>query len=160
VVLSPSGGIPTVGYVYSATINGNGVCVTYIGVAENISGSDVVTLNVEHGTNCSACLPIPTPTPTTTPTLTPTPTPSSTPAVCCEYQVTNLLYTGNTFTITNCSNNVSQIININAGSTITIKSYTIPSGNNINIVFVDCPCVTLTPTPTPTLTPTPTSTTP
>ena len=138
------------------------VCIEYIGTADNISGVDIIVLNTENGLvsegGCLVCIPpvsfTPTPTPTTTPTLTPT----QTPDVCCEYKVTNLLYSANTFNIKNCSNNETQTININGGSTITVKSYKIPVGNNINIVFVDCPCVTLTPTPTPTLTQTPTPT--
>jgi hypothetical protein len=162
VVLNPTGGTPVVDYVYGATINGNEICVTYIGVAENISGSDVVSLDVEYGTDCSPCSPIPSPTPTITPTPTPTLTPTSTPAVCCEYTITNLLFTANTFNIVNCSNNQPEVIHINGGSTIIIKSTIVPYGNNINIVFNDCPCVTPTPTPTLTLTntPTPSSTTP
>jgi hypothetical protein len=155
IVLNPTGGVPIIDYVYGATINGNDICVTYLGVVDNISGSDVVTLNIDYGIDCSSCLPIPSPTPTTTPTPTPTVTPSSTPSVCCEYDVTNLLFTANTFTTTNCSNGVPQTNNINGNSTITIKSWTVPNGTNINVVFVDCPCVT--PTPTPSVTPTSTT---
>jgi hypothetical protein len=158
VVLNPTGGTPVVDYVYGATINGNGICVTYLGVVDNISGTDTVTLNIEYGPDCSPCLPIPSQTPTMTPTMTPTVTPSSTPSVCCEYVVTNLLFSANTFNTTNCSNGVPQTNNIGGNSIITIKSWTVPTGTNINVVFVDCPCIT--PTPTPTLTPTPSSTTP
>ena len=162
VVLNPTGGTPVIGMVYEAEVNEIDVCIEYIGTADNISGVDIIVLNTENGLvsegGCLVCIPpvsfTPTPTPTTTPTLTPT----QTPDVCCEYKVTNLLYSANTFNIKNCSNNETQTININGGSTITVKSYKIPVGNNINIVFVDCPCVTLTPTPTPTLTQTPTPT--
>ncbi len=86
VILAPGGGQPLVGFVYGATINGNEVCVTYLGLVTNTSGVDNITLNTTYGLesegNCQTCLlPSPTPTPTSssTPTPTPTPTSSSTP---------------------------------------------------------------------------------
>ncbi len=160
VVLNPTGGTPTIGMVYDATINEINVCVVYIGNIDTISGVESITLNSELGLEvdggCSTCVPTTTPTPTPTVTPTPTLTPSPTPQVCCEYQVTNLLFSANTFGITNCTTNLGQIVNINGGSTITVKSNTVPVGNSINVVFIDCPCVT--PTVTPTNTPTPSST--
>lgn len=168
VVLNPTGGTPVIGMVYEASVNQIDLCVEYIGIADNISGIDEVTLNVEHGLQteggCVSCVPPVTSTPTPTPTTTPTLTPSSTPESCCEYKVTNLLFTANTFNIKSCSTNETEVVNINGGSTITVKSRKIPEGFNINIVFVDCPCITPTPTPTVTTTqtntPTPSSTQP
>jgi hypothetical protein len=163
IVLNPSGGTPVIGMVYGATVNDIDICVEYIGIVDNISGVDTVTLNSEYGLasegGCLPCIPPVSPTPSPSPTTTPTLTPSATPQICCEYEITNLLFTANTFNIKNCSNNETQTITINAGSTITIKSLKVPVGNNINIVFIDCPCVTPTPTltNTPTLTPTPSS---
>jgi hypothetical protein len=150
--------------VYEALINDIDVCVTYIGSVDSISGVENVTLLSELGYEvdggCNICVPTMTPTPTSTVTPTPTITPSSTPAVCCEYNITNLSFVPNTFTIKNCTTNELETITINGGSTITKKSTVIPYGSNINIVFIDCPCITPTPTPTNTNTPTPSSTTP
>ena len=161
VVLNPTGGTPVVGMVYNADINEINVCVEYLGVVNNISGVDNVELLSELGLynegGCVSCLPIPSPTLTPTPTPTPTLSPTLTPDVCCEYKVTNLLFSANTFNIKDCTTGGTVTLNINGGSTITVKSRKIPTGNNINIVFVDCPCVTPSPTPTLTLTPTPSS---
>lgn len=160
VILSPSGGAPIVGMVYGATINEIDVCVEYIGVIESVSGVDVIELNIEYSLftqgGCDSCLPPVSSTPTPTPTSTPTLTPSSTPEPCCEYRVTNLLFAPNTFQIKTCSDNQTQIININGGSTLSVKSRKIPEGTNISLVFVDCPCVTPTVTPTSSSSPTPT----
>jgi hypothetical protein len=166
VVLDPMGSTPVIGMVYEATVNEIDICVEYIGTVDNTSGVATIVLNTEIGLvsegGCLVCIPPVSSTPTPTPTVTPTITPSSTPSVCCEYQVTNLLFSSNTFNIKSCSTNQTEVITINGGSTITVKSYKVPVGNNINIVFVDCPCVTPTPTPsvTPTITPTPSSSTP
>ena len=164
VVLDPMGSTPVIGMVYEATVNEIDVCVEYIGTVDNTSGVATIVLNSEIGLvsegGCLVCIPPVSSTPTPTPTVTPTITPSSTPNICCEYVVTNLLFSSNTFNIKSCSTNQTEVITINGGSSITVKSFKVPVGNNINIVFVDCPCVTPTPTPTvtPTVTETPTNT--
>lgn len=84
---------PKEGYVYNAIINGQGYCVIFEGLVENISGVDSITLTDEVGLfsegaclNCNAVL---SPTPTQTPTQTPTPTPTASPCVSYQYRVTN-----------------------------------------------------------------------
>lgn len=136
VVLSPIGGQPLVGFVYSATINDVDACVTFIGINSSISGSDNITLNVEYGLesegNCLSCIPPVTPSPTPTPTTTPTPTPTSSPAVCKNYKVTNLLPTSNTYTITQCTKNELLTNGIAGNGVLTnVCSLTTPTGTNI-----------------------------
>jgi hypothetical protein len=84
---------PKEGYVYNAIINGQGYCVIFEGLVENISGVDSITLTDEVGLSsegaCLNCNAVLSPTPTQTPTQTPTPTPTVSPCVSYQYRVTN-----------------------------------------------------------------------
>jgi len=84
---------PKEGYVYNAIINGQGYCVIFEGLVENISGVDSITLTDEVGSSsegaCLNCNAVLSPTPTQTPTQTPTPTPTASPCVSYQYRVTN-----------------------------------------------------------------------
>ena len=84
---------PKEGYVYNAIINGQGHCVLYEGLFENISGVDNIILTNEVGSQldgaCLECLPNLTQTPTPSPTQTPTPTPTSSPCIMYQYYVSN-----------------------------------------------------------------------
>jgi len=57
IVLSPSNDIPIVGNVYKANINNVEICVVFMGLADNISGVDSITLLVDYGPeNNDGCL--------------------------------------------------------------------------------------------------------
>jgi hypothetical protein len=79
------------GTVFSAVIDGNSVCVTYVDDIDG-SASNVITEIIGTSVDCISCTIVPSPsvTPTLTPTLTPTvtPTPSSTPSGLLKYVYT------------------------------------------------------------------------
>ena len=135
---------PKEGYVYNATINGQGYCVIYDGLFENISGVDSITLITEIGSSvsgaCLDCIPNLTPTPTTTPTMTPTPTPSATPCVLYEYTASNNSVSKVSVSYTDCNGIVSQ--SISAYSSIIVCSTTTPTSNNPqNVTIIQSPFV-------------------
>ena len=135
---------PKEGYVYNATINGQGYCVIYDGLFENISGVDSITLITEIGSSvsgaCLDCIPNLTPTPTTTPTMTPTPTPSATPCVLYEYTASNNSVSKVSVSYTDCNGKVSQ--SISSYSSITVCSTTTPTSNNPqNVTIIQSPFV-------------------
>lgn len=128
---------PKEGYVYNAVINGQGYCVIYDGLFENISGVDTVELISEIGSTvdgaCLDCIPNLTQTPTPTPTNTPTPTPSSSPCITLEYTVTNLSPSKISIDYTTCEGgSLSTLINPNS-STIVCSSTTPVTNNPQNI---------------------------
>jgi hypothetical protein len=92
-LVSGSTSSPKEGYVYNAIINGQGYCVIFEGLYENISGVDNIQLINEVGSaNSGACLQcnaVTSPTPTQTQTPTPTPTPTASPCVSYQYRITN-----------------------------------------------------------------------
>jgi hypothetical protein len=124
---------PKEGYVYNAIINGQGYCVIYDGLFENISGVDTIQLITEIGSTtdgaCLDCIPDLTQTPTPTPTLTPTPTPSSTPCVQFEYTITNNSPSKITISYSTCEGG-SQTLQVSPGSSIYLCSSTTPVSNN------------------------------
>lgn len=67
VILDPSGNTPTQGIVYKSTVNGYSMCLTFIGLVDNISGIDTISLDsiigLEKDGSCLVCVPDPTPTP-------------------------------------------------------------------------------------------------
>ena len=135
---------PKEGYVYNATINGQGYCVIYDGLFENISGVDSITLITEIGSSvsgaCLDCIPNLTPTPTTTPTMTPTPTPSATPCVLYEYTASNNSVSKVGIRYTDCNGEASQ--SISPYSSITVCSTTTPTSNNPqNVTIIQSPFV-------------------
>jgi len=128
---------PKEGYVYNATINGQGYCVVYEGLFENISGNDNITLTTEIGASvdgaCLECSPNLTSTPTPTPTMTPTPTPSSTPCVTLQYLVTNQSPSRVNFNYINCLG--SQTQRIPAFSSSLICASVVPTTTSPNITI-------------------------
>ena len=135
---------PKEGYVYNATINGQGYCVIYDGLFENISGVDSITLITEIGSSvsgsCLDCIPNLTPTPTPTPTMTPTPTPSATPCVLYEYTASNNSVSKVSVSYTDCNGIVTQ--SISSYSSITVCSTTTPTSNNPqNVTIIQSPFV-------------------
>ena len=127
--------LPNEGYVYNATINGQGYCVIYEGLVDNISGVDNISLTNEIGSYvdgaCIDCLPNLTSTPTPTPTLTPTPTPSLSPCVSLSYRITNESPAPIKFDYTNCNGSQSQ--NLPGFSSIIICASVIPTTTSPNI---------------------------
>ena len=124
---------PKEGYVYNAIINGQGYCVIYDGLFENISGVDTIDLITEIGSTvdgaCLDCIPNLTQTPTPTPTNTPTPTPSPSPCVQFEYLVSNISESMIKISYSTC-NGGSQTISLNGGLSIILCSSTTPISNN------------------------------
>jgi hypothetical protein len=132
------------GYVYNATINGQGYCVIYDGLFENISGVDSIVLITEIGSSvsgaCLDCIPNLTPTPTTTPTMTPTPTPSATPCVLYKYTASNNSPSKVSIRYTDCNGESSQ--SISPYSSIPVCSTTTPTSNNPqNVTIIQSPFV-------------------
>jgi hypothetical protein len=136
---------PKQGYVYNAVINGQGLCVLFDGLFENISGVDSVTLTTEIGSQtdgaCLQCIPNLSQTPTPTPTNTPTPTPSVSPCVLYEYRVTNNSPSIVKFNYTNCSGSESG--SVPSYSSVIICSTITPTSKSSNIVvdFLNTVCV-------------------
>jgi len=136
---------PKQGYVYNAVINGQGMCVLFDGLFENISGVDSVTLTTEIGSQtngaCLQCIPNLSQTPTPTPTNTPTPTPSVSPCVLYEYRVTNNSPSNVRFNYTSCSGSESETVpsysSVIVCSTITPTSLS----SNIVVAFLNTVCV-------------------
>lgn len=136
---------PKEGYVYNATINGQGYCVVYEGLFENISGNDNISLITEIGSSvngaCLDCTPNLTSTPTPTPTTTPTPTPSSTPCVSFEYLVSNQSPLLVKFNYTNCGGSQTQGIPAFSSSIICASVVPTTTSPNITITPVGSSCV-------------------
>ena len=136
---------PNQGYIYNAVINGQGMCVLFDGLFENISGVDSVTLTNEVGSQidgaCLQCIPNLSQTPTPTPTNTPTPTPSVSPCVLYEYRVTNNSPSNVRFNYTSCSGSESGTVpsysSVIVCSTITPTS----SSSNVVVAFLNTVCV-------------------
>ena len=129
-----SGGTtPKEGYVYNAIINGQGYCVIYEGLFENISGVDNIELTYEVGPSnegaCLQCNALISPTPTQTPTSTPTPTPTSSPCVTYQYRLTNLSPAKLSVQYVDCVKGFDSISLLPNSSTI-ICSTTLPTSNN------------------------------
>lgn len=126
---------PKEGYVYNATINGQGYCVIYEGLFENISGVDVIELTDEIGPSsngsCLQCTPKFTPTPTATPTPTPTPTPSPSPCVSYQYGLSNLSPSDILLSYIDCDGPKEILINRN--TSITLCASVPPTTTNKNI---------------------------
>jgi hypothetical protein len=126
---------PKEGYIYNATINGQGYCVLYEGLFENISGVDDINLTYEVGSQlngaCLDCLPNLTSTPTPTPTNTPTPTPSPSSCVSYQYTVTNQSPVLFKFNYTSCSG--SQTQGIPPFSSIIVCATVTPTTTSPNI---------------------------
>jgi hypothetical protein len=124
---------PKEGYVYNAIINGQGYCVIYDGLFENISGVDTIDLITEIGSTvdgaCLDCIPNLTQTPTPTPTNTPTPTPSMSACITLEYTVTNLSPSKVSIQYTTCEGG-SLFVLINPNSSTIVCSSTTPVTNN------------------------------
>jgi hypothetical protein len=135
VVLVSGTTAPKEGYVYNATINGQGYCVIYEGLVENVSGIDNISLTNEIGSYvngaCLDCLPNLTSTPTPTPTTTPTPTPSPSPCVSFEYRITNESPAPIKFNYITCDGSQSQ--NVPAFSSIIICASVTPITTSPNI---------------------------
>lgn len=133
IYLSGTTNTPKEGYVYNAIINGQGYCVIFEGLVENISGVDNVTLTTELGPSnegaCLLCIANLTPTPTPTPTTTPTPTPSSTPCISYQYTLTNNAPTKLGFQYTDCKEGPKSIT-VPRNSSVIICSSTTPTCNN------------------------------
>ncbi len=130
---------PKQGYVYNATINGQGYCVIFEGLVENISGVDVIELTNEVGPSnegaCLSCNAILTPTPT--PTLTQTPTPTPTPSACITYQyrVTNDSPSTVKITYSNCFGE-NLLETLTANTSIVICSTTSPTSTNPQNTYI------------------------
>lgn len=128
---------PKEGYVYNATINGQGYCVVYEGLFENISGNDTISLTTEIGASvdgaCLNCTPNLTATPTPTPTTTPTPTPSSTPCLSFQYIIENQSPSLVKFPYIDCVGN--QNLNLPAFSSNIICASVVPTSTSPNITI-------------------------
>ena len=136
---------PKEGYVYNATINGQGYCVVYEGLFENISGNDAISLTTEIGASvdgaCLNCIPNLTATPTPTPTTTPTPTPSSTHCILLQYIVNNQSPTLFKFNYTNCNGAQTQGIPAFSSSIICASVVPTTTSPNITITAVGSACL-------------------
>ena len=131
---------PKEGYVYNAVINGQGVCVVYEGLFENISGVDNITLTFEVGPTtdgaCLDCLPNLTSTPTPTPTNTPTPTPSQAPCIAYKYLLTSNVPSGNSAARwTDCVNGPTTTT-LAPYTSVIVCSTTVPLPNQPNTIQI------------------------
>lgn len=134
---------PKEGYVYNAIINGQGYCVIFEGLVENVSGVDNIYLTDEVGPSssgsCIRCNAVISPTPTSTPTPTPTPTPTQSPCVSYEYRVTNNSPSKITIYYINCKQ-INKQVNLPGNSSIIICSpSTITSNNPQNTQITQLP---------------------
>lgn len=129
-----SGGTtPKEGYVYNAIINGQGYCVIYEGLFENISGVDNITLTEEVGIAnegaCLQCNAMISPTPTQTLTPTPTPTPTASPCVSYQYRITNQSPAKVSAEYVDCIKGFDSV-SIPPNSSVIVCSTTLPTSNN------------------------------
>jgi hypothetical protein len=124
---------PKEGYVYNAIINGQGYCVIYEGLFENISGVDMVDLITEVGPSndgaCLSCTPSVSSTPTPTPTSTPTPTPTSSPCVSYQYRLSNYSPSKISAQYVDCINGSSSIT-VAPNTSVIVCSTIVPTTNN------------------------------
>jgi len=145
VVLVSGTTAPKENYVYNAVINGQGYCVIYEGLYENISGVDNITLTSEVGSYlngaCLDCLPNLTQTPTPTPTSTPTPTPSPSPCVSYGYRITNQSPVPVKFNYIGCSGSESQNVPAYSASIICASVTPTTTSPNIQIESLGSICI-------------------
>jgi len=131
---------PKEGYVYNAIINGQGCCVVYEGLFENISGVDDITLTFEVGSRvngaCLDCLPNLTQTPTPSPTQTPTPTPTSSPCILTRWYVENNSPSLVKYNYYECDGTVSTG-GLNGYTSAYVCSITIPTSTSPNFTATD-----------------------
>ena len=131
---------PKEGYVYNAVINGQGVCVVYEGLFENISGVDNITLTFEVGSKtdgaCLDCLPNLTQTPTPSPTQTPTPTPTSSPCILTRWYVENNSPSPIKYNYYECDGSVSTG-GLNGYTSAYVCSVLIPTSSSPNFTATD-----------------------
>jgi hypothetical protein len=124
---------PKEGYVYNAIINGQGYCVIFEGLTENISGVDTIELTNEVGPAnegaCLSCNAVISPTPTQTPTQTPTPTPTASPCVSFQYRLSNYTPSKISAQYVDCINGSSSI-SVGPNTSVIVCSTTIPTSNN------------------------------
>ena len=124
---------PEEGYVYNAIINGQGHCVIFEGLVQNISGVDVILLTNRVGLanegSCLNCNSMLSQTPTQTPTPTPTPTPTASPCVSYQYRVTNLSPAKISAQYVDCITG-SNSITVPPNSSVIVCSTTLPTSNN------------------------------
>lgn len=136
---------PKEGYVYNATINGQGYCVVYEGLFENISGNDDITLTNEIGSSvngaCLNCIPNLTSTPTPTPTQTPTPTPSSPPCILFGYIINNQNISPYVFDYITCDGPQTQTIQGYGSSIICTSVVPTTTSPNITITPLGSACL-------------------
>ena len=125
---------PKEGYVYNAIINGQGYCVIFEGLFENISGVDTIELTNEVGVAnegaCLSCNAVISPTPTQTPTPTPTPTPTASPCVSFQYRITNNSPSKISAQYVDCVSGSSSI-SVGPNTSVIVCSTTIPTSNNL-----------------------------
>jgi hypothetical protein len=136
---------PKENYIYNAVINGQGYCVIYEGLYENISGVDNISLTSEVGSSldgaCLDCLPNLTQTPTPTPTSTPTPTPSPSPCVSYEYRITNQSPVPVKFDYIGCGGSESQNVPSYSASIICASVTPTTTSPNIQIESLGSICI-------------------
>lgn len=143
VILTPIGLSPTQQYVYKITVNGISVCAIFLGLVDNISGIDTITIDEELGPvqegYCLVCVPDPTPTPI--------------PCDCYSLRGGSLP-AGSTFSYNDCNEVYSEITvgRGDTGYTCSSSSITLVSGNGSVIGLVGecidniCPTTTTTTT--------------
>jgi len=105
-ILTEYGLSPIQDYVYKANVNGVSTCVTFLGLVDNISGIDEISLINEIGPEidsaCLNCIPDPQPTTTTTSTSTTTTT-TLAPCVTYEFTLQNLTPVTQKYTVETCN---------------------------------------------------------
>jgi len=136
---------PKEGYVYNATINGQGYCVVYEGLFENISGNDTISLTTEIGASvdgaCLNCTPNLTATPTPTPTTTPTPTPSLPACILFGYIINNQNINPYIFDFITCDGPQTQTIQGYGSSIICASVVPTTTSPNITITPLGSACL-------------------
>jgi uncharacterized protein (TIGR02145 family) len=131
---TPSGGTITQFMVFYATVNGENMCIHYIGFNNQISGTDhIVLLSDSYGFankgECNLCDISNTPTPTPTPTITPTITltPSITPTITITQTITNTPSITPTKTSVGCTNCITHDVVIGtqtwAGCNLNVTTF-------------------------------------
>lgn len=112
-VLNESGDTLIQNWVYKTTVNGLSTCVTFMGLVDNISGTDIVIINETLGSEfqgaCLECVPDPPPTTTTT-TIAPTTTTTTVGCQITQWVVQNNAINNQEFRYFDCNGKIINCV--------------------------------------------------
>jgi hypothetical protein len=140
-VFNESGDTLIQNWVYKATVNNISSCITFMGLVDNISGTDIIIIDETFGSEfeggCLYCFPdIPQPTTTTTSTSTTTTT-TLPPCQLKQYLIVNNSKLKQEFRYYNCDGKTYNCaLSINQTRTICSSSTPIAFSNNVQVTQV------------------------